>query len=123
MKKDNLRKNKRLSVRTPVEIYPVFPSYEEWLADSGRNYLTGRLNDLSRGGLGLTSKRRLLEGSVLKFRFSLRGNRRVEIFGKIVWARRQRAGARFFLLVGDSSKTDATQLSPIGAGPLLLSLS
>jgi hypothetical protein len=119
MKKDDFRKTSRLPVQTQVEIYPVFPSYKEWLSESGVEFMAGQLYDLSRGGLGLFPERPLLEGSILKFHFSLRRNRQVEIFGKIIWSLHKRAGARFYLLAGGPPKTGVALPSPNGFRPLL----
>ncbi len=104
------RKTGRVLVGRTVESYPVFPSYQAFLADSGKIYLAGFLQDIGRGGLGLSMKMHLLAGSVLKFRFQSSGNRQVEVFGKIVWSKLNRAGAKFLSPNQEPLKSNEVEL-------------
>ncbi len=93
--KTEKRKSSRVSFGKPVEIYPVFPSYSEYVDGSGKLPLEGMARDISDGGLGLTTSKPLMVGSFLKLCFQPFGDQKVEAYGRITWSKENFCGVMF----------------------------
>jgi hypothetical protein len=87
----------RFTYAKPVQVFPVIPSKSGNILEVDKEPLRVKANNISEEGLGLSSTNGLKAQSILKLNFKGAANRRVEVFGKIIWVQRGQCGVRFML--------------------------
>ena len=91
------RRRERFEVKKPVRVFTVVPSKSGNIFEVDAKHQPGIAHNISESGLKLEVQRPFKSEAILKLNIELEKDQTIEVYAKIVWAKKTHCGVSFVL--------------------------